>query len=61
MLDPKRQVAIVVHPFAGFVRGDVITDPVELATLRQSGQNSFVVYTQIPGPAASEPDAEEKR
>ena len=59
MLGSSRQVAIVVHPFAGYAKGDIISDPAQLAALRQSGQGSFIVYTHIPAPAASGADTEE--
>jgi hypothetical protein len=54
-------VAVVVHPFGTHSKGDIISNPTELAAIKQSGQAQFVVFTQLPTPAASAGSVEETR
>lgn len=47
MADTYEQAAIVLHPFGGRVKGEIIRDPDVIDGLRRSGQIGFVVLTQI--------------
>ena len=47
MAEVRQDAFVVLHPFGVYTKGQIITDPVELAAIRQSGQMTFVVTTQI--------------
>jgi len=39
---------VVTNDFAGYKRGDQITDPAQIAKIREAGQDANVVPIQVP-------------
>ncbi len=53
----EQRALVVVHPFAGFTKGQLITNASDIEAVAKNGQMSFVVATQVAG--NSEVTAEE--
>ncbi len=43
----EQKALVVVHPFAGFTKGQLITKASDIAAVMKNGQLSFVVATQV--------------
>lgn len=49
-MSDSQQVAIVLHPFGTYAKGDIVKDPKAIAVIQQGGQASLVVITELPSP-----------
>ena len=52
--NPTRAV-VVVHPFGLYKKGQIITDPTEIADILNGEQRAFVVSTDVPVQKTSAP------
>ena len=47
MANNEQKALVVVHPFAGFTKGQLITKASDIEAVTKNGQMSFVVATQV--------------